>query len=80
MVPRTVKGRSIGEPMLARLGDVLYWLGCGIAVVILAAGAWLVLGGDLIPENRSVVLAICIGCALAAWLIGRVCRYVLGGR
>jgi hypothetical protein len=32
--------------MLGRLGDVLYWLS-GIAVVILAVGAWLVLRGDL---------------------------------
>jgi hypothetical protein len=65
--------------MLARLGDVLYWAGSGIALVILAAGAWLVLGGDLVPENRSV-LAIFFGCALVAWLIGRACRYVLGGK
>jgi hypothetical protein len=66
--------------MLARLGDVLYWLGSSIALVILAAGAWLVLAGDLVPENRRVVLAIFIGCALVAWLIGRACRYVLGGK
>jgi hypothetical protein len=68
--------------MLARLGDVLYWLGSGIAIVILAFGAWLVLRGNLggRPEDWWIVPAIFIGYALAAWLIGRACRYVLAGK
>jgi hypothetical protein len=67
--------------MLARLGDVLYWLGCGIAVVLLACGVILYAvdrdpsaGGWWFPYAVIGVLAV------AAWLIGRACRYVLGGR
>jgi hypothetical protein len=60
--------------VLARLGHVLYWIGCIVAVVVLLAGAaaWLAPG----PPAFMVLGAIA---AVIAWLIGRACRYVLSG-
>jgi hypothetical protein len=67
--------------MLARLGDVLYWLGSGIAVVLIAWGV------ILYAEDRGpwawdwwVPYALLGVPAVVAWLIGRACRYVLGGK
>jgi hypothetical protein len=63
--------------MLARLGNVLYWLGCIVAAVIIAAGVaeWF---GE--AQYRTDGYGIVIGFAVAAlviWLIGRAFRYVL---
>jgi hypothetical protein len=65
--------------MLERLGDVLYWFGSGTAVVFLALGGALNLLIDH-PGDRWFLLAICGICAAVAWLMGRACRYVLGGK
>jgi hypothetical protein len=67
--------------MLVRLGDVLYWLGCGIAVAVLAYGVLFVPWADL-PQRGAdwwIPYAVIGVPAVAAWLIGRACRYVLGG-
>jgi hypothetical protein len=64
--------------MLARLGDVLYWAGCllGILLVVAAVALYNVgTGGD-----KVVIPPILIGFAVVVWLIGRACRYVLAGR
>lgn len=66
--------------MLARLGDVLYWLGCIIAAVVTATGGfiWFVEG-----RNRAdglIMFSFFIICAIAVWLIGRACRYVFAAR
>jgi hypothetical protein len=65
--------------MLARLGNVLYWFGCIVAAVLLAAGAaeWF---GE--AQYRKDGYGIVVGFAVAAliiWLIGRAFRYVLAG-
>ena len=63
--------------MAARLGNVLYWLGCIVAVVTAAIGAFVWFNrtepGDVVTVIILVVLAA------IAWLIGRGCRYVLAG-
>jgi hypothetical protein len=58
--------------MLARLGDVLYWAGCQLAVLLVAAATVLVL--------NLFELLILIGLAVIVWMISRACRYVLAGR
>jgi drug/metabolite transporter (DMT)-like permease len=61
--------------MLARLGIVLYWLGC-----LLAAGL-LLLAGALFWNNenyRAVVFLAALG--VVCGLIGRACKYVLAAR
>lgn len=65
--------------MAARLGDVLYWVGCALAAGCLALFAWLGVD-DPRPETRTIAFAVGAGGALMIWLFGRACRYVLAGR
>jgi hypothetical protein len=64
--------------MLARLGNVLCWLGCVAAVMILAfvVALWKTGPHQGIDESILVVLAIF---GIVVWLIGRACRYILSG-
>jgi hypothetical protein len=63
--------------MAARLGNVLYWLGCGVAAVFALLVALLIVGpGKDAVYYGSIYAVIAIG----AWLLGRACRYVLAGR
>jgi hypothetical protein len=61
--------------MAAKLGNILYWLGCVVAVLLFAVGAFVWFNrthpGDL------VTTLILIGLGAIVWLVGRVCRYVL---
>jgi uncharacterized membrane-anchored protein len=59
--------------MLARLGNVLYWLGCGLAIVVTAVGAVIAHDTGLGFFVAALVIAALI------WLVGRACRYVLSG-
>ena len=62
--------------MLARLGDVLYWVGCLLAVLLVAAA----IAYYNFEDIKLVELLILIGLAVIVWMIGRACRYVLAGR
>jgi hypothetical protein len=62
--------------MLARLGNVLYWTGCLLGILLVAAAVALY-SPDYMDRVHS---AIYIGLAVVVWLIGRACRYVLAGR
>ena len=65
--------------MLARLGQVLYWVCCGIAVLMLLYG---LLGFTYLNMQDaifgSVIPAIIV--ALIFWLAGRAARYILAGK
>jgi len=57
---------------LARLGEVLYWLGCIVAVALIGLAAWILIA------DAQVGTAIVFGAlGVIAWLIGRVCKYAL---
>jgi len=57
---------------LARLGVVLYWLGCIVAVALIYLGVWIWV------DDEQVGTAIVFGTlGIIAWLIGLVCRYAL---
>jgi hypothetical protein len=58
--------------MLARLGSVLYWLGCIVAAVFIAEAQYR-------KDGYGTVIGFAVG-ALIVWLIGRAFRYVLAGR
>jgi hypothetical protein len=62
--------------MLARLGKVLYWLGCIIASVIVALDAfmWLTIWQQQGELGYFILFAVI---AFLVWLVGRLCRYVL---
>ena len=68
--------------MAARLGDVLYWLGCGAAVLFgiaaVGAAAYSPYAG---VDNLELlgVSGIMVLFAIGAWLIGRALRYILAG-
>jgi len=63
--------------MAARLGIILYWLGCIVAAFIVSAAiAFYVTEGsaDDLPAVGFLILIAAI-----VWAIGRACRYVLAG-
>jgi hypothetical protein len=61
--------------MVARLGNVLYWTGCLVVVLILGALVYAWAAQALELFNVPVLLII----AVLIWLFGLACRYVLGG-
>jgi hypothetical protein len=68
---------STRESMAARLGQVLYWVACGIGALIAAFGLYMLMTEPEIDRGASVAM---IGSGGAVWLIGRACLYVLAGR
>src|SRR5262245_9738830 len=64
--------------MLARLGHLGYWLGCGLATVALVSGVFALQHG-LDQDRRWIVYVASIGSSVACWLIGRACKYFLAG-
>ncbi len=66
--------------MAERIGNVLYWLGCIVAALIVLAGiAVYVTEG----HSRSDGLGVSAGFLVAAfipWIIGRALRYILAAK
>jgi hypothetical protein len=64
--------------MFVRFGNVLYWAACGIAVPLLVFAGYIAKTdtGPFALEGASMFAVM----AVLVWLIGRACRYVLGGR
>lgn len=62
--------------MLARLGNVLYWLGCIVAGLIIVADGWDYYMEGTQDKGAYVFIAVI---ALVVWVVGRACRYVLAG-
>jgi hypothetical protein len=65
--------------MAARLGDVFYWLGCILAVLLLPLPLLALI--DFVNGHPQTVLHpdYLIEAATASWLIGRTLRYILAG-
>jgi hypothetical protein len=65
--------------MAARLGDVLYWLGCILAVLFLPLPLLALI--DFLNGHPQTVAHpdYLIEVALASWLTGRTLRYILAG-
>jgi len=63
--------------VLSRLGDVLYWLCCVVAVVVFAWGALGEFGGS---ADAPYAFAMATVAAFALWIVGRACRYILSGK
>lgn len=63
--------------MAARLGNVIYWAGCGAAALALFAWAAVYISPG---EEASYWLPRYLVMAVGAWLLGRAARYVLAGR
>jgi hypothetical protein len=65
--------------MAERFGNVIYWIGCCFAALIVV-GAFPLAATDNRPEMHTTEIAVMFGIAFVVWLIGRACRYVLAGR
>jgi hypothetical protein len=66
--------------MAARLGNVLYWLGCALGVLTLLTIPF----GLAFPRGAFggvdfIYVVFVIIVASLIWLVGRACRYVLSG-
>ena len=59
--------------MAARLGNVLYWLGCAVAIVLALLGVLILFGHS---PGMAVFLFVP---AAVAWGLGAAARYVLSG-
>jgi hypothetical protein len=57
---------------LARLGNVLYWLGCIAAVALIGLAVWIWVDD---AQGGTAIVFGTLG--VIAWLIGSVCRYAL---
>src|SRR5262245_11274513 len=66
-----------GAVMLARLGNVLYWLGCIVAGAIMAVVVVDSIEGMGFRDGHYGPALGFSTFALVVWLIGRACRYVL---
>lgn len=66
----------------ARLGNVLYWIGCGVAALwVLFLLAMLLISGVPVRGDQTLPTLLYVGVTGSIpWLIGRACRYVLAGR
>jgi hypothetical protein len=64
--------------MLARLGDVLYWLACLLALGLI--GFIVFAMSTTTRTDAWSELPIWVGIAGLIWLAGRGVRYVLAGR
>ena len=62
--------------MVARLGNVLYWLGCIIAGLSVLCLMLLIATPG---QNAWYYAPLYFWIGVGAWLIGRACRYVLSG-
>lgn len=62
--------------MAARLGNVLYWLGSGIAAILFVLSAYMAI--ELNWNDKPTALGFLIA-AVASWLLGRALRYILAG-
>jgi uncharacterized membrane protein len=70
--------RSGDSPMVARLGNVIYWAASILAAVVILLAAYAAFFGT--GEGRLLLDATLGAMGVGVWLVGRACRYVLAGR
>jgi hypothetical protein len=64
--------------VLSRLGDVLYWLGCILAAIVVVWGGVFAFRGD--HDDDPYLFSVVAVAAFAVWVIGRALRYILSGK
>jgi len=63
--------------VLSRLGEVLYWLGCILAAIVVVWGGVFAFRGD--HDDDPYLFSVVAVAAFAVWVIGRALRYILSG-
>ncbi len=66
--------------LLARLGNVIYWLFTGVAALFVLGGAYIAVFGLGQVKDEWWPLAVGAGFAIVSWLIGRAARFILAGK
>lgn len=66
--------------MAARLGDVFYWAGCAIAIVVTLTAAWTYVENSNKTGSALFALSISILYGGSAYGGGWALRYVLSGK
>jgi hypothetical protein len=71
--------------MIQRLGNVLYWLGCVVAALLVAGGGVMAIVMARSTNVNDVSAAPYVGASLAAaaivpWTFGRACKYIFTGQ
>ena len=64
--------------VLERLGEILYWIGCAIAVVVVVWGA-IFCFSDSNSDDPYLFSLVAVG-AFSIWVIGRALRYILSDK
>ena|SRR5215467_9627134 len=64
--------------VLERLGDILYWIGCIIAAIVVVWGA-IFCFRDSNSDDPYLFSVVAVG-AFSIWVIGRALRYILSGK
>ena len=64
--------------VLERLGEVLYWLGCILAAIVVVWGGVFAFRGD--HADDPYLFSIVAVAAFSIWVIGRALRYILSGK
>ena len=64
--------------VLTRLGDVLYWLGCIMAAIVVVWGAVFCFRDS--SADDPYLFSVVAVAAFAIWVIGRALRYILSGK
>lgn len=64
--------------LLARFGDVLYWVCCALALFVIFWGARSEFGGH--DADGPYVFSVAVVAGFAIWIVGRACRYILSGK
>jgi hypothetical protein len=64
--------------VLARLGDLLYWIGCILAATVVVWGAVFCFRGD--HADDPYLFSLVAVAAFSIWVIGRALRYILSGK
>lgn len=66
--------------MAARLGRVIYWTGCGMAVIAVLLAGIVFFSWRMPPPVEAIEWIIrYLAAAVVFWLVGRAARYVLAG-
>jgi ABC-type sugar transport system permease subunit len=71
-------GKGLFTP--ARLGNVLYWIGCITATLIVGVATALYFNADSARGDDLPLVGFLILIAAIVWAIGAACRYVFAGR
>jgi len=60
-----------------RVGEVIYWAGCGLSTLFGIGGVWGLFFGS---SERWLIFFFCLIPAFIVWLIGRAILYILNAR